>query len=107
MAENVEKKPGVFKKIGRFFGDYTGELKKIVWPTQKTVWRNTGIVLLMIFIMGVFVAALDWGLVSALGKFMSVSPRNNISAVPADMTSISEQMSAVEMPEQITEQVQE
>ncbi|MBQ6143949.1 MAG: preprotein translocase subunit SecE [Clostridia bacterium] len=68
-----EKKQGLFSKIKNFFIDSKIELKKIVWPTQKTVWKNTGIVLAMIFIMGVFVALLDAGLMELLRMVMTVS----------------------------------
>lgn len=68
-----EKKKGLFAKIKSFFVDSKNELKKIVWPTQKTVWKNTGIVLVMIFIMGVFVALLDAGLMQLLSLVMTIS----------------------------------
>lgn len=68
-----EKKANVFTKIKDFFVDCKIELKKIVWPTQRTVLKNTGIVLVMIFIMGVFVALLDAGLMQLLSLVMSVS----------------------------------
>ncbi len=68
-----EKKKNVFTKIKAFFVDYKNELKKIVWPTQKTVLKNTGIVLAMIFAMGIFVAAFDAGLLKLLSLIMSVS----------------------------------
>ena len=60
-------------RIKNFFVDSKVELKKVVWPTQKTVFKNTGIVLAMIFIMGVFVALLDVVLLQLLGTVMSVS----------------------------------
>ena len=60
-------------KFKNFFVDSKVELKKVVWPTQKTVFKNTGIVLAMIFIMGVFVALLDVALLQLLGTVMSVS----------------------------------
>ena len=60
-------------RIKNFFVDSKIELKKVVWPTQKTVFKNTGIVLAMIFIMGVFVALLDVVLLQLLGTVMSVS----------------------------------
>ncbi len=72
MSEN---KNNVFTKMKDFFVDCKNELKKIVWPTQKTVLKNTGIVLAMIFVMGVFVAALDAGLMQLLSLIMSVSSR--------------------------------
>lgn len=68
-----EKKQGLFSKIKNFFVESKIELKKIVWPTQKTVWKNTGIVLAMIFIMGVFVALLDEGFLQLLRTIMTVS----------------------------------
>lgn len=69
----AEEKKSIFERIKSFFVDSKTELKKIVWPTQKTVFKNTGIVLMMIFIMGIFVALLDAGLIQLLGLVMSVS----------------------------------
>ena len=68
-----KKKFNVFSKIKSFFVDCKVELKKIVWPSQKTVWRNTGIVLMMIFAMGVFVTLLEAGLTQLLSLVMSIS----------------------------------
>ena len=68
-----EKKPNVFARIKNFFVDCKNEIKKIVWPTQKIVWKNTGIVLMMIFIMGIFVAIQDTGFRQLLGLIMSIS----------------------------------
>ena len=72
-AKQWKKKKSIFARIKNFFVDSKTELKKIVWPTQKTVFKNTGIVLMMIFIMGIFVALLDAGLIQLLGLVMSVS----------------------------------
>lgn len=66
-------KINLFTKAKNFFVDCKKEFKKIVWPTQKTVLKNTGIVLAMIFVMGIFVAALDAGFLQALSTIMSVS----------------------------------
>ena len=68
-----DKKPNVFTRIRNYFVDSKNELKKVVWPTQKTVFKNSGIVLMMIFILGVFVALLDAGLMKLLGMVMSIS----------------------------------
>ena len=75
--KNNTDKQSVFSKIKKFFLDYKVEFKKIVWPTQKTVFKNTGVVLTMIFIMGIFVAALDVGFRGLLGLVMSVSSNIN------------------------------
>lgn len=70
---NERKKARLIFKNQEFFVESKIELKKIVWPTQKTVWKNTGIVLAMIFIMGVFVALLDEGFLQLLRTIMTVS----------------------------------
>lgn len=71
MEENIEKKG--FKKVGEFFKGFKIELKKIIWPTPKLTFKNTGIVLVMILVVGVFVFALDSGLIYLLGKIMKMS----------------------------------
>ena len=58
VAEKTPKK----KKTRRFWKDFRGELKKIVWPDFKTVMKNTGIVLLTTVIIGVPVWLLDFAL---------------------------------------------
>lgn len=67
------KKPNVFKKMGKFFRECKSEIKKIVWPTKKTVFKNTLVVLVMIILIGLFVFGLDTGLLNLLGTFMNVS----------------------------------
>jgi len=59
-AEKTDKKKSV--KFRRFWKDFRGELKKIVWPDFKTVLKNTGIVLLTTLIIGVPVWILDYAL---------------------------------------------
>ena len=68
-----EKKQGLFSKIKNFFIDCKIELKKIVWPTQKTVWKNTGIVLALIFTIGIFVALFDTMFLQLLRMVMTVA----------------------------------
>ena len=63
MAE--EKKPAPKKAdkkkggIGQWFHDMKGEMKKIVWPTKETTIKNTGIVIGMCAVVGVFLCAFD------------------------------------------------
>jgi preprotein translocase subunit SecE len=79
MAEKAEKvkKENFFVRTGRniskFFRDTKGEIKKIVWPTPKSVFRNTGVVLVTIVVIGLFVFGLDTLLVNLLGLIMSVA----------------------------------
>ena len=54
------------QKVVRFFKDYKSESKKIVWPTLKTVCRNTLIVFAMCAIFGVVIWVVDYGLAELL-----------------------------------------
>lgn len=79
MAANKDsapKKPKAKKegsgRVGRFFRELRSEFKKIVWPTPRTVWKNMGITLLVIVVIGAFVALLDFGLTNLLGLVMEV-----------------------------------
>jgi preprotein translocase subunit SecE len=78
MAEDKKKSfaarlGGVTHRIGKFFKDVKGEIKKIVWPTVPTVFKNTGITLLAIVVIGLFVFALDFGLNKLFGLIMELS----------------------------------
>jgi len=55
-----------FKKIGRFFHEVKVELKKVNWPTGKELSQYTGIVLLVILVVGTFFYFLDTGFTQAL-----------------------------------------
>ncbi len=72
-----EKKPNIFKRMGKgiakFFRDIKSEIKKIVWPTPKMTFKNMGIVLLSMLIVGLVVFGLDLGLEKLLGFVMHVS----------------------------------
>ncbi len=52
----------IFKAIAKFFKDFRGTAKKVVWPDLKTVAKNTGIVLVVVGFLGVTVWLIDWGI---------------------------------------------
>jgi len=58
MGENV-KKPNVFARIGKFFKEVRGEMKKVIWPTWKQLVNNTLIVIAFIILVGVVLAIID------------------------------------------------
>lgn len=60
MADVKEKKPNIFKRIGRFFKDVIGELKKLTWPTPKELATYTLTVLAFIVIMSAVIGILDF-----------------------------------------------
>ena len=63
-------KPNVFSRMGsgikRFFKDFKGESKKIVWPDAKTVLKSTGVVLLVVAIVSIIIWGIDTGLSSGI-----------------------------------------
>ncbi|BED92201.1 MAG: preprotein translocase subunit SecE [Candidatus Improbicoccus pseudotrichonymphae] len=61
------------KEVGNFIKCYISELKKVVWPTHAATFRNTGVTLAMIFIVGVFVFLLDIILRHLLSMMMRIS----------------------------------
>ena len=77
MAEETKKKPNKFKaffsRIGKFFREIKSEVKKITWPAVPTVFKNMGVTLVVIFVVGAFVFALDFGLNKLLGLVMEDS----------------------------------
>ncbi len=59
-------KPGFFARSGKstkkFFKDFRGEVKKIVWPDAKMVLKSTGVVLLVVAILSIIIYGIDQGL---------------------------------------------
>lgn len=77
MAETTVKKENFFVKIknnvSKFFRDTKNEIKKIVWPAPKSVFKNTGVVLVTIAVIGVFIFGLDTVLMNLLGLIMQIA----------------------------------
>jgi preprotein translocase SecE subunit len=63
----------IFKIIAKFCSDFKSELKKIVWPPQKDVLRDSGVVLASISTVGLFVFILDFSFTKILSLIMDVS----------------------------------
>lgn len=76
MAETTKKENGFvrfIKKAGKFFRDCKGEIKKIVWPTPRAVFKNMGVVLVTIIVLCLFIFALDTIFMNLLGLVMEVA----------------------------------
>ena len=58
-AQTKGKKRGFFKRLGSFFVKSWSELKKVSWPTFRTVVKSTIIVLLVVVAFSVIVFGLD------------------------------------------------
>lgn len=60
MAEKAKKVRKQENAIQRYFRETTGELRKVSWPTWPEARRLTGLVLLVMLIMGLFLAGVDY-----------------------------------------------
>ena len=68
----AEKKTSVFARIAKFFRECRSEVKKIVWPTPKATFKNVGIVLSVLLVVGLFVYGLDTGFIALLKLIMDI-----------------------------------
>ena len=64
-----EKKKGGIRK---YFKELRAELKKVVWPTRQQVVNNTGVVLVVMSVVGLFLCAVDTGLSYAISKLIGL-----------------------------------
>lgn len=79
-------KPNVFVRMGRwlkrFFKDFKGESKKIVWPDAKTVLKSTGVVILVVALVSVVIYGIDQGLSAGISglKKLATGDETTVSA---------------------------
>ncbi len=57
MAETTKK--SFFSRMKKFFKETKSELKKVTWPSKDTVKKNTGVILVFIIIVGIFLFICD------------------------------------------------
>lgn len=68
-AKAEKAKKGGVKK---YFRDLKSEIKKVVWPSRKQVVNNTGIVLSLMVVMGLFLFGIDTGLAAVIKAILSI-----------------------------------
>lgn len=55
---------GIFEKSVQFLREVRVELKKVTWPSRKQTIGSTAVVLLMVIMVSIFLAIVDFGLSS-------------------------------------------
>ena len=53
------KKVNKGNRIARWLREMRSELKKVQWPTWKQVLKNTGVVILCVLVIGIFIWVFD------------------------------------------------
>ena len=56
-----KERPGLFARIGLFFRQVIGELKKVVRPTRSELVTYTSVVLVFVAVIMAFVTVVDLG----------------------------------------------
>ena len=59
-------KPRLGARIKKFFKDFKGELKKIVWFDRKSTIKSTGVVIVCLVAVSAVISLLDLGLNSLI-----------------------------------------
>jgi preprotein translocase subunit SecE len=72
LADKEKKTRRSDNAIQRYFRETTGELRKVSWPTWPEARRLTGLVLLVMLIMGIFLAGVDYGANQLLNLVLGV-----------------------------------
>ena len=57
---------GLLGRISEFFKDVKAELKKVSYPTRSETMGSTTVVLILVFIVGIYLSLLDIVLVKAV-----------------------------------------
>lgn len=60
MAEKAKKVKKQENAIQRYFRETTGELRKVSWPTWPEARRLTILVLMVMVVVGLFLAGVDF-----------------------------------------------
>ena len=58
-AKKGSGKKSWFSRVKQYWKDTAAELKKVVWPTGKSVWKNTLVVIAVLLVLCVMVTILD------------------------------------------------
>jgi preprotein translocase subunit SecE len=60
LAEKEKKVKKSENAVQRYFRETSGELRKVNWPTWPEAKRLTGLVLLVMVVVGVFLSLVDY-----------------------------------------------
>ena len=84
IKQSKPKKEGnvftrMFAAIKKFFKDFKGTCKKVIWPDRKTVLRNTLIVFIVTVVVGAVIWLTDWALTEGIRGVQDVIAAESVS----------------------------
>ena len=68
------------KAIKKFCKDIKGEIKKIVWPDAKTVFKSTAIVLAVVLVVGLVIFGIDTLLTEGISLLQGLADKKDAAA---------------------------
>jgi preprotein translocase subunit SecE len=71
MGEWKQKVEGIFRHWAEFFKEAWQELKKVHWPSQKETYVATSVVVIVVLLIALFLALVDFGLTRAIQAIVS------------------------------------
>ena len=71
-TKTKNKKPSWFRRVGAKIKETFYELKKVSWPKLSTVFKTTGVVLVVVAAFLAIITAMDFGLLKLLELLTSL-----------------------------------
>lgn len=89
IKQSKPKKEGnvftrMLNSIKKFFKDFKGTCKKVIWPDRKTVFKNTGIVIVTVVIVGVGIWIADFAFSRGIRGIQNVISNESVSEEAED-----------------------
>ena len=66
MAEWVQKAQDSVRHLTEFFEEAWQELKKVHWPSRKETYAATLVVVVLVILISIYLAIVDYGLTKAI-----------------------------------------
>ena len=71
MGELKQKFEDLFRHSAEFFQEAWQELRKVHWPSQKETYVATSVVVIVVLLIALFLALVDFGLTRAIQAIVS------------------------------------
>jgi preprotein translocase subunit SecE len=66
----MEKISGFYRQSVDFLRDVRSEVKKVTWPTRKEALASTGVVIIAVMIVAVYLGLVDLGFSKLVGSII-------------------------------------
>ncbi len=71
MGDWVNKVQASYRQAINFFKEAWHELKRVHWPTRRETYAATSVVLILVLIIALYLALVDFGLTRAVQALLS------------------------------------